>query len=183
VEWDKLRVFYHVAKCGNITKAAEKLHISQPAISKSIRHLEHRAKCSLFHRAARGVVLTQEGEILFEAVEKVFITIETAKTHMEEVQEPRGVLKVATTVALASLWLVELVPDFLVAYPDIQLDIIGNDEKLDMKIREADVSILPFMPNQPDLIQEYLFSCCLQLYASPEYLEKYGVPQCHKHMI
>jgi DNA-binding transcriptional LysR family regulator len=177
VEWDKLRVFYYVAKFGSITKAADKLNISQPALSKSIQHLELRAKHALFHRGKRGVVLTQEGEILFEAIEKVFITIETAKTHMEEVQEPRGLLKIATTVALANLWLVELIPDFLVVYPDIQLEIIGCDEKLDMKTREADVSIRPFMLEQPDFIQDYLFSCCLKLYASPEYIEKYGAPQ------
>jgi DNA-binding transcriptional LysR family regulator len=107
VEWDKLRVFYHVAKCCNITKAANKLNISQSALSKSIQHLEHCVKHPLFQRTGRGLVLTEEGDILFAAVEKMFMNLETAKNQMENVQEPKGLLKVATTVSLASLWIVE----------------------------------------------------------------------------
>jgi DNA-binding transcriptional LysR family regulator len=182
VEWDKLRIFYYVGKYRNITKAADKLNVSQSAVSRSIKQLEQSGNCTFFHRISRGVALTQEGEILFETVEKMFITLETAKTHIEEFQELRGILKVATTVSLVGHWLVELIPNFLAAYPDIELKIIGNDEKLDMKTREVDVSIRPFMPDMPDLIQEYLYSCCMELYASPEYLQKYGVPNVIKDL-
>lgn len=177
MEWNKLRVFYHVAKCGSFTKAQRKLNTSQPALSRSVQSLEWRVKHPLFHRNPRGLTLTKEGEILFEAVEKMFTTLQTAKTLMEEEEnEPKGTLKVASTVALTNIWLIELIPEFLSLYPEIELDIIGHDEMLDMKTREADVSIRPYIEDQPNLIQEYLFTCRMQLYASPEYLEKYGAP-------
>lgn len=177
LDWDKLRVFYYVAKAKSINRASHDLNISQSALSRSIQLLEHLLKIQLFNRVPRGLVLTKEGEILFEKVAEMATSLEDAKSAIqEEFLEPRGNLKVATTVALASLWLVEIAPGFLGKYPDIELDIIGHDEKLDVKAREADVSIRPFIEDQQDLIQNYLFSCFLQLYASPEYLKKHGVP-------
>ncbi len=178
LDWDKLRVFYYVAKAKSFNRAAQDLNISQSALSRSIQLLEHLLKTQLFNRLSTGLVLTKEGDILFEKVKDMFSSLEDAKSLIqEEMSEPCGSLKVATTVALASLWLVEIVPDFLDTYPDIELDIIGHDEKLDVKAREADVSIRPFIADQPDLIQDYLFSCFLQLYASPEYLKKHGSPR------
>lgn len=177
MDWDKLRVFYHVAKCRSFNQASERLNISQSSISRGIQLLEHQLKHPLFNRTPRGLALTKHGEILFEVVEKMFMDLESAKIIMEdETRDPKGTLKVTTTMALASIWLVELVPHFLALHPQIHLDIIGHDEALDVKTREADVSIRPFFANQPDLIQKYMFSCRLQLYASPEYIEKFGEP-------
>jgi DNA-binding transcriptional LysR family regulator len=173
LDWDKLRVFYYVAKAKSFNQAAQHLNISQSALSRSIQLLEHLLKAQLFNRLSTGLVLTKEGNILFEKVKDMFSSLEDAKSLIqEEMSEPCGSLKVATTVALASLWLVEIVPGFLETYPNIELDIIGHDA--DVKAREADISIRPFIADQPSLIQDYLFSCFLQLYASPEYLKKYG---------
>jgi DNA-binding transcriptional LysR family regulator len=178
MDWDKLRVFYHVAKAGSFIRAAENLNITQSTLSRSIQILEYLLKTQLFNRVPKGVVLTKQGELLFNKVEQMFANFEEAKAQIQdETEKPQGSLKVASTVALASLWLIELIPGFLELYPDIELDIIGHDEKLDVKSREADVSIRPFIDDQSDLIQTYLFSCFLELYASPIYLEKFGVPK------
>lgn len=178
LDWDKLRVFYHVAKAKSFNRAAQDLNISQSALSRSVQLLEHLLKVQLFNRLPNGLILTKQGEILFEKVRDMFASLEDARNSiLEESSEPRGRLKVATTVALASLWLVEIIPGFVERYPEIELDIIGHDEQLDVKAREADVSIRPLTENQPDLIQDYLFSCFLQLYASPEYLKKNGCPK------
>lgn len=178
LDWDKLKIFYYVAKAKSFNRAAHDLNIAQSALSRSVQLLEHLLKVQLFNRIPKGLILTKEGEILFAKVTEMLASLEDARSLIQEEScEPRGTLKVATTVALASLWLVELLPDFLERYPDIELDIIGHDEKLDIKSREADVSIRPFIDGQQDLIQNYLFSCFLQLYASPEYLSKYGCPR------
>lgn len=183
LDWDKLRVFYFVAKAKSFNRASQNLNISQSALSRQVQLLEHLLKVQLFNRVPRGLVLTKQGEILFEKVKEMYSSLEAAKTSIqEESTEPCGNLKVATTVALASIWLVETIPGFLEAYPNIDLDIIGHDEQLDVKAREADVSIRPFIEGQPDLVQEYLFSCFLQLYASPEYLKKFGVPKTVKDL-
>lgn len=178
LDWDKLKIFYYVAKAKSFNRASHELNVSQSALSRSVQLLEHLLKIQVFNRVPKGLVLTKEGEILFEKVAEMMASLEDAKSAIqEEFLEPRGNLKVATTVALASLWLVEIIPGFLEKYPEIELDIIGHDEKLDVKAREADVSIRPFIEDQQDLIQHYLFSCFLQLYASPEYLNKYGCPR------
>ena len=66
------KVFYIVSKCKNISHAAKKLFISQPAVSKSIKSLEHQLNVTLFYRNSKGVSLTKEGEILFEFIEKAY---------------------------------------------------------------------------------------------------------------
>jgi DNA-binding transcriptional LysR family regulator len=175
LDWDKLRVFYHVAQAKSLSRAAHNLNTSQSSLSRTIQLLEYFLKAQLFNRVPKGLVLTKQGEILFEKTKEMFATLADAKSAIQaESTEPRGSLKVASTVALASLWLVEILPGFLKLHPDIELEIIGHDDNLDVKARETDVAIRPFIEGQPDLVQEYLFSCFLQFYASPEYIEKSG---------
>jgi DNA-binding transcriptional LysR family regulator len=178
INWNRLTAFYHTARLGNIKHACAKLNIDQSTLSRTIQSFEESLGFKLFNRIPHGVVMTKQGEILFPVIEKVLFDIDAALlTAKEEGEIPKGTLKVATTVALASLWLVQLIPGFLEEYQDIELYIIGDDERLNVKAREADVLIAPYIDHSPDLIQTYLFSCCLQLYASPQYLEKFGCPQ------
>jgi DNA-binding transcriptional LysR family regulator len=178
INWNRLTAFYHTARLGNLKHACAKLNIDQSTLSRTIQAFEETLGFKLFNRLPQGVMMTRQGEILFEVVEKVLLDIDAALLMArEEAEIPKGVLKVATTVALASVWLVEMVPEFLETYPDIELYIIGDDERLNVKAREADALIAPYMEHVPDLIQSYLFSCRLQLYASPEYIEKFGCPE------
>ncbi|MGB0935211.1 MAG: LysR family transcriptional regulator [Alphaproteobacteria bacterium] len=178
MDWDKLKAFYHVANVGSITEASEYMNLSQSSVSRQVLSLEDRLRCPLFHRHSRGISLTKQGQILFDAVKKIFSEIESAKTLIqEEKEDPRGNLKVATTYSLASLWLTGMVPEFLEKYPDIRLTIIGNDDELDLSTHRADVAIRPMIPHQPDLVQHYLLSFHLKLYASVDYLQKHGTPQ------
>lgn len=178
IDWDKLRVFYFVAKAKSFNRAASDLNISQSALSRSVQLLEHLIGVQLFIRVPKGVILTKQGEILFEKVQEMQMAFEDAKSAIEdESSEPQGLLKIATTVALASSWIVEFVPDFLEKYPNIELDIIGHDEYLNVKARQADASIRPLPTDTTDLVHDYLFSCFLSLYASPEYLEAHGEPE------
>lgn len=178
INWNRLTAFYHTARFGNIKHACAKLNIDQSTLSRTIQSFEESLEFKLFNRVPQGVVLTRQGEILFKVVEKVLFDVDAALIMAKEEGEvPKGVLKVATTVALASLWLVRMIPGFLEKYQDIDLYIIGDDERLNLKAREADVLIAPYIEHSPDLVQSYLFSCRLQLYASPQYLEKFGCPQ------
>jgi DNA-binding transcriptional LysR family regulator len=96
---------------------------------------------------------------------------------LEQEEELQGTLKIATTMAIASVWIMPYIGDFLKKNPRIRLMVIGNDEELDLKTRQADVSVRPFMANQPELIQELISVFHLKLYASSEYLKKYGTPK------
>lgn len=176
--WDKLRTFYQVAKVRSFSAAAENLNISQPALSRSINVLEEYLQMRLFERTSRGLVLTRQGEILFETVEKIVDELKSAQTSLEEEeQEPIGPIRIGSTAGFASLYLSVILPEFLIQYPKIQLSLYGNDVLPNLHSSEADAVISPFIEEDDSLIQTYLTTFHLKLYASRDYLEKFGVPQ------
>ncbi|MGD9714723.1 MAG: LysR family transcriptional regulator [Thermomicrobiales bacterium] len=178
LDWDKLRVFHAAAEAGSFTHAAEKLRLSQSAISRQVSALEADVGVSLFHRHARGLVLTEQGEILFRTAHDVLMKLENVKSLLTEAKDrPSGLLRVTTTVGLGAGWLTERVPEFLELYPDIQLQLILANEELDLVVRQADCAIRLRQPQQPDLIQRRLFTVHFHLYAAPSYIAKHGKPE------
>lgn len=177
LDWDKLRVFHAAAEAGSFTHAAETLRLSQSAISRQVSALEHDVGVPLFHRHARGLVLTEQGEMLFRTAHDVLMKLESIKTRLTEAKDrPSGVLRVTTTVGLGAGWLTERLQEFLELYPEINLQLILANEELDLTMRQADCAIRLRQPQQPDLIQRRLFTVHFHLYASPSYVSKYGKP-------
>ncbi len=177
LDWDKLRVFHAAAEAGSFTHAAETLKLSQSAISRQVSALEHDVGVPLFNRHARGLVLTEQGEMLFRTAHDVLMKLETIKSRLAEAKDkPSGVLRVTTTVGLGAGWLTERVPEFLELYPDIHLQLILANEELDLTMRQADCALRLRQPQQPDLIQRRLFTVHFHLYASAGYVNKYGKP-------
>ena len=177
LDWDKLRVFHAAAEAGSFTHAAETLRLSQSAISRQVSALEHDVGVPLFHRHARGLVLTEQGEILFRTAHDVLMKLETVKNRLTETKDrPSGPLRVTTTVGLGAGWLTERVPEFLELYPDIQLQLILANEELDLTMRHADCAIRMRQPQQPDLIQRRIFTVHVHIVAAASYIEKHGKP-------
>ncbi len=177
LDWDKLRVFHAAAEAGSFTHAADALKLSQSAISRQVSALEHDVGVPLFNRHARGLVLTEQGEMLFRTAHDVLMKLETIKSRLTENKEtPSGVLRVTTTVGLGSGWLTDRIPEFLDLYPEIQLQLILANEELDLTMRQADCAIRLRQPQQPDLIQRRLFTVHFHLYASAAYVNKFGKP-------
>lgn len=178
LDWDKLRVFHAAAEAGSFTHAAETLRLSQSAISRQVSALEQDVGVPLFHRHARGLVLTEQGEMLYQTAHEVLMKLEGVKARLTETKDrPSGPLRVTTTVGLGSGWLTERVQEFLDLYPEIQLQLILANEELDLTLRQADCAIRLRQPQQPDLIQRRLFTVHLHLFASPSYVNKYGKPR------
>ncbi|MDZ4323360.1 MAG: LysR family transcriptional regulator [Alphaproteobacteria bacterium] len=176
--WDKLRTFYQVASIGTFSGAAEVLNTSQSALSRSIITLEKHIQARLFERSPRGLILTRQGEVLFEAVRKINSELMQAQVSLEEEEnDPAGPIKISATSSFASLHLPLIMPEFLQLYPKIQLSIYGSDVTLNLHSNEVDVVIAPFMDSDDSLIQAYLMTFHLKLYASKEYLDKFGVPK------
>ena len=177
MDWDKLRVFHAAASAGSFTHAAEVLHLSQSAISRQVGALEQEVGVPLFHRHARGLVLTEQGEILFRTAHEVLMKLESVKMRLSETKDrPSGTLRVSTTVGLGTGWLAERVPEFGELYPDIQLQLILDDDELDLTMRQADCAIRMRQPQQPDLIQRKMFTVHFHLYVAPSYISRYGKP-------
>ena len=178
MDWDKLRVFHAVAEAGSFTHAGESLNLSQSAVSRQISALEESLSVPLFHRHARGLILTEQGELLFKTAREVFAKLAMAEGLISESKDrPKGPLKITTTVAFGSIWLTPRIREFLDLYPEIQLSLVVDDSELDLSMREADVAIRMSPPRQPDLIQRHLVSVQVHIYASTEYIQKYGMPQ------
>lgn len=178
LDWDKLRIFHTAAESGSFTHAAEKLGMSQSAVSRQISALEDDLKLKLFIRHARGLVLTEVGEQLFRTAHRMHWELQQVETQMSESQEvPTGPLLVTTTVGIGSTWLSSRINEFLLLYPDIQIEIKLNDAELDLAMREADVAIRLHRPNQSEMIQRKLFTVHNHFYASRAYIAEYGEPR------
>lgn len=176
-DWDKLRVFHAAAEAGSFTHAGETLHLSQSAVSRQVSSLEQDVGVPLFHRHARGLILTEQGEMLYRTAHEVFMKLENVKTRLTEAKDlPSGNLRVTTTVGLGSGWLTDRINEFMELYPDISLELILTNEELDLIMREADCAIRLRQPQQPDLIQRKLFTVHLHVYGAPSYLNRYGKP-------
>jgi DNA-binding transcriptional LysR family regulator len=178
MDWDKLRVFHAVAEAGSFTHAGDTLNLSQSAVSRQISALEEALQVPLFHRHARGLILTEQGESLNRTVREVFAKLAITEALLTESKEkPAGRLKVTTTHAFGSLWLAPRLNGFLEAYPEVTVLMLLDDAELDLAMREADVAIRMHAPKQPDLIQRHLMTMNWHICASAEYLKKHGLPK------
>ena len=178
MDWDKLRIFHAAAQAGSFTHAGDSLNMSQSAVSRQVSALEQDLGIPLFHRHARGLLLTEQGELLYRTAREVLMKLEAVQTRLTDSREkPSGVLRITTTVGLGSTWLTARINEFIDLYPDMELRLIFDDEELDLGMREADVAIRLRQPTQPDLIQRKLFTVHFHIYASPHYLKRYGTPK------
>lgn len=177
IDWDKLRIFYAVAHAKSFTHAGEALSLSQSAVSRQISALEEMLGVSLFHRHARGLLLTEQGETLLATVREVYERLAAAESAVRESKDrPKGPLKITTPVAFGTTWLTPRLHEFMDLYPEITVTLIVDDRELDLAMREADVAIRPFPSSQPDLIQRQLFVFRHSVFASQDYLQRHGVP-------
>ncbi len=177
MDWDKLRVFHAVAEAGSFTHAGETLNLSQSAVSRQISALEEALQVPLFHRHARGLILTEQGESLNRTVREVFAKLAMTEALLTESKEkPAGRLKVTTTVGFGSTWLAPRLQGFLEMYPDVTMTLLLDDADLDLAMREADVAIRMHAPKQPDLVQRHLMQIQWLVLAHPDYLVKHGTP-------
>jgi DNA-binding transcriptional LysR family regulator len=175
MNWDKLRIFHAVADAGSLTHAGDKLNLSQSAVSRQIRALEEALGATLFHRHARGLILTEQGELLFEATTAMSKRLETAAARIRDSEEEVfGVLRVTTTFGFGTLWLAPRLPKLYEKYPDLNIDLMLEERVLDLPMREADVAIRMKEPSQADLVRKRLMTVRMILYATKTYLDSHG---------
>ena len=121
MDWDKLRVFHAVAEAGSFTHAGDTLNLSQSAVSRQISALEETLAVPLFHRHARGLILTEQGEQLNRTVREVFAKLAMTEALLAESRDKAaGRLKVTTTVGFGSNWLAPRIMPFLEAHPEVR---------------------------------------------------------------
>ncbi|MCB1520824.1 MAG: LysR family transcriptional regulator [Hyphomicrobiaceae bacterium] len=177
MDWDKLRIFHAAAEAGSFTHAGESLHMSQSAVSRQVSALEKDLKISLFHRHARGLVLTEQGDMLYRTVAEVMTKLHTVETLLSDTTtKPSGELRITAAIGLGTVWVTQRLREFMELYPEIRIEMLLNDEQVDLSMRAADVGIWTREPDQADLIRRPLFSMKVRAYASTQYVRRFGAP-------
>lgn len=172
-------IFYTVARCGNISRAAAELYISQPAISKAIKTLEASLKVPLFHRSSRGVRLTEEGELLFSHVESAFSALSLGEERLQDFHnQHRGHLRIGASTTLSKYVLLPGLKKFMADFPNIRISLSCQSstqtERL-LKEGKLDVAILG-TTSCKDPSPYYPLGSVEDIFvASPSYLEMLGV--------
>jgi DNA-binding transcriptional LysR family regulator len=178
MDWDKLRIFHAAAEAGSFTHAGEALRMSQSAVSRQVSALEKELKVALFHRHARGLVLTEQGEMLFGTASEILNKLATAETLLTDTTtKPTGDLRVTAPVGLGTVWVTQRLREFLELYPDIRIELVLSDEQIAIAMRAADVAIWSSEPQQSDLIRRPLFNMKIHAYASAQYIRRNGAPR------
>jgi DNA-binding transcriptional LysR family regulator len=177
MDWDKLRIFHAVASAGSFTHAGQMLTLSQSAVSRQISALEEEISTPLFQRHARGLTLTDEGELLYSAVSEVLARLAAAEEALKNIHDsPRGSLKITASHGIGAYWLLPRLKEFLQEYPEVQVHLVMDDRELDLSQRAADLAIRMRAPVQADLIQRKLFTVHYHMYASKQYLARHPAP-------
>lgn len=178
MDWDKLRIFHKVAEAGSLTHAGDDLHLSQSAVSRQIKALEESLDVTLFHRHARGLILTEQGELLFKATKSMSKDLDAAAARIRDSRDDVvGELRVTTTTGFGTLWLTRRMGHLLELYPELKVNLILGEQVLDLPMREADVAIRMKEPSQADLIRRRLMDVQMQLFATKAYLDAHGTPE------
>lgn len=158
VNLDLYRVFYTVAKRGSLTKAAEELYISQPAVSQSIRQLENQLGVSLFNRTHRGMELSEQGgKVIFSKVEQALKLFTDAENKIQQLSSTAtGTIRIAATTNVFEYFLTEKIAAFHAKYPEVKIELItGLSTAIDVALKEnkCDVAFVHLpVENDPDLI-------------------------------
>ena len=170
------RIFFEVAKQGNISKAAESLYISQPAISKTIVRLEDNLNVKLFKRNSRGVSLTEEGEVLFRHVQEAIHHIEEAENALQKMKDYHiGHLDIGASTTLCRYILLPYLKKFMEEFPNIQINLKNQDSAKNLQVLDAqdiDLALVAIpkhlSPNQKVILEQEVEDIFV---ASPKYIE------------
>ena len=158
VNLDLYRVFYTVAKCGSLTKAAEELYISQPAVSQSVKQLENQLGVTLFNRTHRGMELSaQGGKVIFAEVERALALLQDAENRLAEINaSATGTIRIGASDTIFKYFLADKIVDFHERFPAVKIELMADftpDTIEKLKADRCDVAFvnLPINVNDDEL--------------------------------
>ena len=153
----EIQYFLTIVKYGSFTEAAQALSVSQPAISKSIQKLEESVGCRLFSRSSRGVVLTDEGQLLYEHVKTAFETLTLGEEKLKRsIELGVGHLKIGVSATLCKYMLLPYLKEFIRQNPHITISIHCQSTNDTLKLLEDDKIDIGLI-GKPDNVKNYTF--------------------------
>lgn len=167
-----------VAKAGSFTHAGESLNLSQSAVSRHISSFEEDLGIPLFHRHARGLILTEQGELLFQTSTDIFTKMMAIEGQLSDARNTTdGELSVTLPEFLGTSWLGSHIGDFHNKHPEIELSLLLDDRIFNLGLREADAAVRLYKPEQSELVQLHLATINFVACASKDYLSTHGTPK------
>lgn len=166
VNLDLYQVFYTVAKSGSLTKAAEELYISQPAVSRSIKQLETQLGVTLFTRTHRGMVLSAHGgKVIFDEVERALSLLNDAENRLQEMNQfATGHIRIGASDTIFQYFLTDKIVEFHDRFPGVKIELVADltpDTIEKLKTDKIDVAFVNLPIEQDDALQ--LYGNCMRL--------------------
>ena len=181
------RIFYTVANTGNISKAAKELYISQPAISKSIQKLEESVGCKLFSRSSRGVVLTDEGKLLYDHVSSAFETLTLGEEKLRRsIEVGVGHLKIGVSATLCKYMLLPYLKEYIRRNPHISISITCQSTNETLRLLEdnkIDIGLIGKPDNLKNIHFDFLEEIEYVFVATKDYIRNLRARGIQKNQI
>ena len=172
MDWDQMRVLLAIHREGSLRGAATRLNVNHATVARALRGAEEALGTGLFDRSARGLSLTQPGEIILphaEEIERQMLEVYRRLTGLDS--DPSGTVRVSLPPSFGQTFLLPILADFTAAYPDIRIDVVATNKLSDLSRQEADVSIRAAYRIDDDLVGRRLVDYVLAAFATPEYIK------------
>lgn len=177
IDLNKLHYFYLVASHKNISRAAEEVGLDQSGLTRHMQNLEKELGENLLIRSREGVQLTRAGEEWFKYVERMCGEFNAFQKKRTDAKNLSGKIRICSTHAIANYILAKPVCDFKKLHPEVEIELVGDDQIVDIIKGNIDILIRPYDDKNSDVTQIPLLKLQAKLYASPEYLKKRGIPK------
>ncbi|WP_170754362.1 LysR family transcriptional regulator [Ruegeria lacuscaerulensis] len=178
LDWNGVRDFLATVEVGSLTQAAIGLRISQPTLSRHIAALEEQLGAQLLVRGPRHFKVTEAGKRLQAIAQQMQLTSKKIESNAWEGEDILGgTVRISATEAVTNAWLIDQLPEFVTAYPEISIEMVTDNRLTDLLNRNSDVAIRLVRPTQKELIAKKVGVMKVGYYASVTYVEKFGAPQ------
>jgi DNA-binding transcriptional LysR family regulator len=178
IDWNDLRHFLAVAREGTLSRAATRVRLNPTTVGRRLTALEEEVGARLFDRTPEGYVLTGAGRDLLPRAERMEVEALALEREIQGAdQKDSGLVRVTATEMLATRFIAPRLPEFHRQHPGITLDLHCTHRIVSLGRREADVALRLSRPKEENVVTKRLAAIHLSLYASPAYLEEYGVPK------
>ncbi|NBC36735.1 LysR family transcriptional regulator [Novosphingobium sp. FSY-8] len=172
-------IFAKVAQCGSFSGAADELGLAKTTVSKAVTRLETRMRTSLFHRTTRKLSLTESGRLSLERATRILADGAAIEADIaEEAASPRGLIRLASIAAVGVEALAPILPEFMAAYPDIEIDLVLTENQVDVVAEGYDAAIMVGHAGESGTLRSVRLSSLRRpLVAAPALLERLGMPE------
>ncbi|MBA0212702.1 LysR family transcriptional regulator [Pectobacterium brasiliense] len=176
-KFDAIRVFLAIVEYGSFSKAAREEGITQSYVSKQIAYLEKWLNVQLFRRTTRQIKLTSEGELLYAHSLNIKSEVELLKYSLKtEKSVPEGTLRISVSPGFGQVFILPYLTELLAKYPKLDIDLMVSVRQIDLINNDVDMVIRHDLLKDSSLIQRKISEGCYISVASPEYIERHGIP-------